>query len=56
VEGYYTAGVIPILCEKTGVKAPILNEIYKIVYEEKDPTASIKDIMNREAENIGEIT
>ncbi len=52
VEGYYTTGVIPMLCEKTGVRAPILNEVYKIVYEEKNPLESIKDIMNREVENI----
>ena len=55
VEGYYTARVIPMLCEKTRVRAPILSETYKIVYEEKDPMTSIKDIMDREAENIGSI-
>lgn len=53
VEGYYTTAVIPMLCEKTGIIAPLLNEMYKIVYEEKDPRTSIGDIMNREAENIG---
>lgn len=55
VEGYYTIEVIPGLCKKTKIKALILNEIYKIVYEEKDPMGAIKDIMNREAENIGDV-
>ena len=52
VEGYYTVKTIPKLCEKTGVKAPILNEIYKIVCEMKDPQKSIEDIMKMEAEGI----
>jgi len=52
VEGYYTVNSIPKLSEETGVKAPILNEIYKIVYEGKHPRKSIEDIMKMEAEKI----
>ena len=52
VEGYYTVGVIPKLCSKAKVKAPILNEIYKIVYENKNAKRSIEDLMSRQAEFI----
>lgn len=44
VEGYYTVRVIPLLCKKAGVKAPIFSEIYNVVYKEKDPMKSIEDI------------
>jgi len=52
VEGYFTVKAIPSLCKKTKVKAPILNEIYKIVYKNKDPAKSLKQLMKRAAENI----
>lgn len=49
VEGYYTIEVTPQLCEKAKANSPIFNEIYKIVYEEKEPSRSIKHLMNRKA-------
>lgn len=54
VEGYYTTGAIPKLSKKTNVNAPIFNEIYKIVYEEKDASESIKYLMSRKLETIGQ--
>lgn len=54
-EGYYTTGAIPQLCKKANVHAPVVTEIHKIVYEEKDPQKSIEYLMNRGAEYIGEI-
>jgi len=54
VEGYYTIGAIPQLCKKANLRSPIFNEIYNMVYEEKAPKGSIKHLMNREAEHIGE--
>lgn len=55
VEGYYTILAIPKLCKKAKVSMPIFNEIYKIVYENKDPFDSIKLLMNRDAEYIREL-
>ena len=52
VEGYYTTCVIPTLCQKANVDAPVINEIYKMVYEGKNVKKSIEDLMNREIENI----
>lgn len=52
VEGYYTTGAIPKLSMKVKVKTPIFNEIYKIVYKEKDPLKSINELMNMKLENI----
>ena len=52
VEGYYTVESIPNLCKKTGVIAPIFNEIYKMVHENKDPSESIEDLMKRNVEDI----
>lgn len=49
VEGYYTVGAIPNLCLNSGINAPIFNEIYKMVYKNKNPDESMKDIMNMEA-------
>jgi glycerol-3-phosphate dehydrogenase (NAD(P)+) len=50
VEGYYTTEMIPKLCEKANVYAPIFNEIYGIVCKENDAVKSIKHLMNRELE------
>ena len=55
VEGYYTVKSIPELCKKTGVEAPIFNEIYKIVHENKNPSESIEYLMKRDMENIEKI-
>ncbi len=52
VEGYYTTKIIPNLIQTTGIEAPILNELYKMIYKEKDSMKAVEDIMNREAENI----
>lgn len=52
VEGYFTTAAIPILCKKAGINSPILLEIYKIVYENKDAWDAIKYLMAREAESI----
>ncbi|PNX48768.1 MAG: hypothetical protein BV457_01190 [Thermoplasmata archaeon M9B1D] len=52
VEGYYTVKVIPMLCKKAKVEAPIFNEIYKMIYENKKPSESIEYLMNRNVEYI----
>jgi len=52
VEGYFTVESIPILLKNSQIKAPILQEIYNIVYNGKNPKSSIGDLMFREIENI----
>jgi len=52
VEGYYTVKVLKELSEKSKVQAPILTEIYKIIYDGKNVKESIEFLMNREIENI----
>ncbi len=48
VEGYYTINAAYNLAKKLGVDMPITEELYRIVYENKDITASLKDIIKRE--------
>ncbi|OPY03152.1 MAG: Glycerol-3-phosphate dehydrogenase (NAD(P)+) [Syntrophorhabdus sp. PtaB.Bin047] len=48
VEGYYTINAAYNLAARLGVSMPITEELYHIVYEGKDITASLKDIITRE--------
>lgn len=52
VEGYYTVEAIPELCMKANVRAPIFSEIYKMIYEEKEPEKSIDYLMRRKDERL----
>jgi glycerol-3-phosphate dehydrogenase (NAD(P)+) len=48
VEGYYTINAAYNLAQKLRVDMPITEELYHIVYEDKDIPASLKDIIKRE--------
>jgi len=48
VEGYYTINAVYNLAGKLDVQMPITEELYRIAYEGKDITASLKDIIKRE--------
>lgn len=48
VEGYYTINAAHNLAQKLGVEMPITEELYRIAYEDKDITASLRDIIKRE--------
>ena len=48
VEGYYTINAAYNLAQKLRVDMPITEELYRIVYEDKDIPASLKDIIKRE--------
>ncbi len=48
VEGYYTINAAYNLAARLGVPMPITEELYHIVYEGKNITASLKDIITRE--------
>ena len=48
VEGVRTAKAVYELSNKLGVDMPIVSEIYKVLFEEKDPSISAKELMTRE--------
>lgn len=48
VEGYFATATAKSLAEKQGVEMPIVNECYKILYENSSPKDSVKNLMNRE--------
>ncbi len=47
VEGYGAARSFHALCEQKGVEAPILEQIYQVLYQSKDPSHSIQALMER---------
>ncbi len=48
VEGYYTIHAVRLLSARLGIGMPISEELYRIVYEDKDLLKSINDIKRRE--------
>lgn len=48
-EGVNTAKSTYNLANKTGVEMPIVNEVHKILFEDKPPHESMKDLMTRQA-------
>ena len=47
-EGVKTAKAARALANKFGVDMPIVEEVYQLLYEGKDPKRAVKDLMNRE--------
>lgn len=47
-EGVKTTESLYNLSEKLRVELPITEQVYKILYEDKDPTQAVKDLMSRE--------
>lgn len=54
VEGVRTAKIVHEVAKEKGIEMPIVNEIYKVLYEEKNPVQSANDLMLRDLkpENI----
>ncbi len=48
VEGYKTAESFFGLCAQRGIEAPILAEVYRILFEAKPPAQALHDLMTRE--------
>jgi glycerol-3-phosphate dehydrogenase (NAD(P)+) len=48
VEGYRTTQALHDLCRARGITAPILNEVYAILYEGKKPLDALLSLMTRE--------
>ncbi len=49
VEGMRTARSARALAQKHGVEMPIVQEVYAVIYESKDPRQAVYDLMHREA-------
>jgi glycerol-3-phosphate dehydrogenase (NAD(P)+) len=47
-EGVKTAKAARELAKKYDVEMPVVEEVYQILYENKDPKQAVKDLMNRE--------
>lgn len=47
VEGYGATACFFQLCQKRGLKAPILEEIYRVLYQNKAPSAALGTLMGR---------
>lgn len=53
-EGYITSQVLYELGANKNLDLPIINEIYKILYNNKNPKTAIQNLMNRTPKRIGE--
>jgi glycerol-3-phosphate dehydrogenase (NAD(P)+) len=47
VEGYYAARAVHSVAERTGVKMPIAEQIYKVIYEGTEPRQAVRALMRR---------
>jgi glycerol-3-phosphate dehydrogenase (NAD(P)+) len=47
VEGVFNSVAVLRLAEKYGIEMPISTEVYRIIYEGKDPRESVSTLMNR---------
>jgi glycerol-3-phosphate dehydrogenase (NAD(P)+) len=47
-EGVKTTESVHLLAKKLGVELPITEQVYKILYEDKDPATAVGDLMNRD--------
>ena len=54
VEGVATARSAYDLSKKNNVEMPITSEIYKVLYENKDPKQAVHDLMTRSPKMEGE--
>ncbi|MFN4112121.1 MAG: NAD(P)H-dependent glycerol-3-phosphate dehydrogenase, partial [Ignavibacteria bacterium] len=47
-EGVPTAKSVYLLSQQTNIEVPICTEVYKILYEDKDPIIATTDLMTRQ--------
>jgi glycerol-3-phosphate dehydrogenase (NAD(P)+) len=48
VEGYRTTAALHGLCQERSITAPILSEVYAILYQQKQPADALLSLMTRE--------
>jgi len=46
-EGYYTVRAAHILAGRHGTEMPITENVYGVLYEGKDPSLAVKELMER---------
>jgi len=46
-EGVYTARSVHERAGRMGIEMPITAEVYRVLYEDKDPRAAVDDLMLR---------
>lgn len=54
VEGYRSALCAYRLAQRVGVEMPIINEVYRVLYENKSAKDALKDLMGRPKKHEGE--
>ncbi len=47
-EGYRTAAAANALTERLGIECPLIQEIYQILFTQKNPKQSLRDLMDRQ--------
>ena len=47
VEGYWATHCFTELCRRKGLEAPILQEVYAVLFEEKNPLIAVESLMSR---------
>lgn len=55
VEGYKCAKAAYGMAQRAGVEMPIITEVYKVLYEGKDPHSAIRDLMGRPKRHESEV-
>ncbi len=55
VEGYTAAKCAHELSQRTGVEMPIIEQVYQVLYEDKDPRQAIHDLMERPRRHESEV-
>ncbi len=54
VEGIASTQIVYALSNDLGIEMPIVNKMYEVIYENKDPQEAIKELMTRETKNENE--
>jgi glycerol-3-phosphate dehydrogenase (NAD(P)+) len=52
-EGVFTARSVHEKAQRLGLAMPITAEVYRVLYEDKDPRAAVRDLMQREPTSEG---
>ena len=47
-EGVLTSKSAYLLSQKLGVEVPIMEQVYRILYEDQDPKQTVENLMSRE--------
>lgn len=54
VEGYGACRCFHHLCAREGIQAPIMEQIYRVLFQHQSPTAALNDLMMRELKEEGQ--